>query len=161
MQMLSCEPTAGSEAIPDWNSQRRGTGGATWALQLLPGVGQRERHHQTHRAATSFAPALQWGANPLLGKSREGGHCPHLSHKTISLKQLTICYSREKSKTSACSNIILNCELIKSQKLSWGVTSFSGELKFTWKNSKSFKQNYSYNLARKTCIVMFLITGVL
>lgn len=159
MQMLNCAPTAGSMAVTDWNSQRRGTGGATWVLQLLPGVEQKERHHQTDTAISYLL--CKWGTHPLLDKNREGVHFSHPSHKTVSLKQLTTCHPREKSETSACSNSILNCELIKSQKLSLGVTSFSGELKFTWKNSKSFKQNYSYNLAKETCIVMFLIAGVL
>lgn len=158
--MFSCKPIAGSMAVTDWNSQQRGTRGVTWVLQVLPGVGWRERHHQTHTSGVSYL-LCKWGANPLLDKGREGGHFSHPSHQTVSLKQLTTCHPREKSETSACSNFILNCELIKSQQLSLCVTSFSGELKFTWKNSKGFKQNYSYNLAKEMCIVMFLIAGVL
>lgn len=119
----------------------------------------RERGITRHTAISDLL--CKWGTHPLLDKNREGVHFSHPSHKTVSLKQLTTCHPREKTETSACSNSILNCELIKSQKLSLGVTSFSGELKFTWKNSKSFKQNYSYNLAKETCIVMLLIAGVL
>lgn len=148
-----------------WQSQTETDRGEDWGCSLGPPVpswGRAEGDITRHTRQPPVSYLLcKWGTNPLLDKGREGGHFSHPSHKTVSLTQLTTCHPREKSETSTCSNIILNCELIKSQKLSLGVTSFSGELKFTWKNSKSFKQNYSYNLAKEMCIVMFLIAGVL
>lgn len=161
MQMLQREPTAGPMEVSDWNRQR-GAGGATWLLQLLLRFGQREtRAHQNHAAAAGSPLLHKRGAAPFPDNGRAGGCFSHPSHQTVSLEQVTSCHPRETSETSACRNIILNRELIKSQKLSLGVTGFSGELKFTWKNSRSFKQNYSYNLAKEMCIVTFLIAGVL
>ena len=165
-QSKLCRCSNASLRLVPWRSateiiRGEGLGVQPGSSSSSPGLGEgRDAARPTRRRPVSHL-LHKWGTKPLPDNSREGGCFSHPSHQTVSLKQVTTCHPRETSETSACSSIILNCELIKSQKLSLGVTGFSRELKFTWKNSKSFKQNYSYNLAKEMCIVTFLITGVL
>lgn len=100
--------------------QRKLAGGWNLGLELFPRVWLKERN-LLHK----------WGTKPLPDASKEGGSFSQPSHQTVSLEQVTTCHSRKMTETPACSDIIFNCELIKSQKLSLGVTGFSGELKFT------------------------------
>lgn len=147
-QMFKCKPMAGPMGSAAETIRADKLEVQSGSSNFCPGLGAwRDTARFTWWRPVSHL-LHKWGTNPLPDKGREGGHSSHPSHQTISLKQVTSCHPRELSDTSACSSIILNCKLIRSQKLSLGVTGFSGELKFTWKNSKSFKQNYTYNLAK-------------
>lgn len=131
-KQVKWEPVSSPMEVSDWNLEGKGAGGEPGPQALPWGLDEGEKTPDSGGISQFSCQFNKRRTAPCLNNIKGGSSFSQPSHQAIFLKQVTTCHRRETSKMSACSNIIFNCELIKSQKLSLGVTGFSGELKFTW-----------------------------